>query len=383
MDIKSFKQAQNEEYARRNSYEQDMIKKRHTIQSEPMPFHPLNKIQSHEQSHEKNEPNRSFIELDLIDSPQSQFPQGQGQFSQGQGQFSQGQGQFPQGQGQFSQGQGQFTQGQSQFSQGQGQFPQGQGQFSQGQGQFHTPSKPIEISQLKYQHKISPHQLQTYQTVPSYRSAPPMDNPNTTPQPFLPHIEDKESVIQNYSLSSQRPGFYKNDEITETKPIPTPKKAPVSDHKQLVYKAFDIYFNNPSLMKYNDVHDNHSLYYARVQSLLSDPRYIVVVSDPDMRAKGAIVSLKDIPWKSFQLRIIEKEIPCPDITYDKTNNGVFDDIIILVRRDKLQEKVIYQCKFNPLTVELLPTKKGSIMDYPEQSTLETAMDSFHCVLYFS
>jgi hypothetical protein len=136
-------------------------------------------------------------------------------------------------------------------------------------------------------------------------------------------------------------------------------------------------------MKYNDVHDNHSLYYARVQSMLSDPRYIVVVSDPDMRAKGSIVSLKDIPWKSFQLRIIEKEIQCPEIAYDKTNNGVFDDTIILVRRDKLQEKVIYQCKFNPLTVELLPTKKGSIMDYPEQSTLETAMDSFHCVLYFS
>jgi len=353
MDIKSFKQAQNEEYARRNSYEQDMIKKRHTIQSEPMPFHPVNKIQSHEQSHERiNEPNRSSIELDLIDSPPILDSKS---FSQSQFQ----QPKFPP----------------SQFNP----LQFNPSQFNPSQFQ----DKPIEISPPTYQHKISPHQ-QTYQTVPSYKSAPPMGNPHSTPQPFLPQVEEKEIVIPNYSLSSQRPAFYKtNDDISETKPIPTPKKAPVSDNKQLVYRAFDIYFNNPSLMKYNDVHDNHSLYYARVQSLLSDPRYIVVVSDPDMRAKGSIVSLKDIPWKSFQLRIIEKEIPCPEIAYDKTNNGVFDDAIILVRRDKLQEKVIYQCKFNPLTVELLPTKKGSIMDYPEQSTLETAMDSFHCVLYFS
>jgi hypothetical protein len=214
-----------------------------------------------------------------------------------------------------------------------------------------------------------------------------MGNPQTTPQPFLPQIEEKETVMPNYSLSSQRPGFYKpNDDISETKPVQpekTPTKAPVQDNKQLVYRAFEMYFNNPSFIKQNDVHDNHSLYYARVQTLLSDPRYIVVISDPDMRPKGTIVSLKDIHWRSFQLRIIEKEIQCPEITYDKTNNGVFDDKIILVRRDKLQEKVIYQCKFNPLTVELLPSKKGSIMDYPEQSTLETAMDSFHCVLYFS
>lgn len=369
MDIKSFKQAHNEEYARRNIYEQDMIKNRQNIQSEHIPFHPVKNngidlIQSEPIISANPSSFTSPIELDMIDSPQLPI---QPQFQQNRIQTQQFQPQFQQ------------TLQKQQFQQTL-QKQHFQPHFQQN---LQPETNTSYESQPKYQHKIVPHQ-QLYQTIPSYKSAPPMGNPQTTPQPFLPQIEEKEAVMPNYSLSSQRPGFYKpNDDIKPVQPEKTPAKAPVQDNKQLVYRAFEMYFNNPSFIKQNDVHDNHSLYYARVQTLLSDPRYIVVISDPDMRPKGTIVSLKDIHWKSFQLRIIEKEIQCPEITYDKTNNGVFDDKIILVRRDKLQEKVIYQCKFNPLTVELLPSKKGSIMDYPEQSTLETAMDSFHCVLYFS
>lgn len=41
---------------------------------------------------------------------------------------------------------------------------------------------------------------------------------------------------------------------------------------------------------------------------------------------------------------------------DKTNNGVFDEKILLFILNKLKEKVIYKCKFKPLTVELLQEK---------------------------
>jgi len=95
------------------------------------------------------------------------------------------------------------------------------------------------------------------------------------------------------------------------------------------------------------------------------------------------MKLSQLPWMSFQLRMLDKEFNVPEVSYRKENNGVFDDEIMLQKRDAVNKKVIYQCKFNPLTVELIPSKKGSIHDYPDHSTLEAAMDSFHCVLYFS
>ena len=117
--------------------------------------------------------------------------------------------------------------------------------------------------------------------------------------------------------------------------------------------------------------------------MVNEFRYLIITTLPDYLPKGTILKLNELQWKSFQLRVLEKEIPAPETSYSKQNNGVFDDEIILQKRDKLENKVIYQCKYNPLTVELLPNKKGSILDYPDKSTLESAMDTFHCVIYFS
>ena len=117
--------------------------------------------------------------------------------------------------------------------------------------------------------------------------------------------------------------------------------------------------------------------------MLSEPRYLVVIVETDYNKKGMLSKLDELSWKSFQLRIIPKEIECPEITYNKNNNGVFDDEIYVIKRDTDENKVIYNCKYSPLTVELIPTKKISVTTYPEKSTLESAMDTFQCVMYFS
>ena len=117
--------------------------------------------------------------------------------------------------------------------------------------------------------------------------------------------------------------------------------------------------------------------------MLAEFRYLIVVTDQDNAPKGTIMTLNDLQWKSFQLRKLSKEISAPEISYKRENSGLFDDEIKLIKRDKEAQKVMYQCRFNPLIVELLPSKKGSVMDYPESSTLETAMDTFQCVIYFS
>ena len=158
--------------------------------------------------------------------------------------------------------------------------------------------------------------------------------------------------------------------------------ASIPNHDYL-YKAFVLYFENAKFAKINDANENYALYYARVKSLLSNPRYLIVITKQDYFPKGYRQNLGELEWISFQLRTLNKEFPCPEVSYRKENNGIFDDEIILQQRDKLAEKVVYQCKYNPLMIELLPSKKGSIQDYPDKSTLEEAMDSFQCVIYFS
>jgi hypothetical protein len=157
----------------------------------------------------------------------------------------------------------------------------------------------------------------------------------------------------------------------------------IDGDKTLIYKAFEMYFNDPTFIKVNEPKDNFSLYYARVNSMISDLRYLILITENDYHQKGTLKKLSLIPWRSFQLRILQKEVQAPEITYKRSNNGVFDDQIQLIKRDKTDNKVIYQCRYNPLTVELLPSKKGSVMDYPDSSTLESAMDTFNCVIYFN
>lgn len=198
---------------------------------------------------------------------------------------------------------------------------------------------------------------------------------NLQPEKGIPNPQPFQPLLSQNGLSSIRPQSFPHIQPI-IKPVANPEH-------QLVYKSFETYFNNPKFIKTNETNDSFSLYYARVNCMLAEFRYLIVVTDQDNAPKGTIMYLNDLNWKSFQLRILSKEISAPEISYKRENSGLFDDEIKLIKRDKEAQKVMYQCRFNPLIVELLPTKKGSVMDYPDSSTLETAMDTFHCVIYFS
>jgi hypothetical protein len=153
--------------------------------------------------------------------------------------------------------------------------------------------------------------------------------------------------------------------------------------QDLVYRAFLLYFGNPECTKNNDAQANHSTYLVRIYSLLAENRYLFLIAEQDFQPRGTTRFLADIKWLSFQTRILSLDVSLEEHAPPKDNNGVFDNKLALRKRDKEAGKVIYQCFDNPLIVELLPTKKGSVHDYPEQVTLEAAVDTFQCVVYFA
>lgn len=152
---------------------------------------------------------------------------------------------------------------------------------------------------------------------------------------------------------------------------------------ELVYRAFLLYFGNPVCTKINSDQDQHSTYAVRVYSLLAEARYLVMITYQDLLPKGTNKLLSDIKWQSFQTRILSLDVNLEEHSLPKENNGVFDNMLTLRKRDTEKNKVIYQCFHNPLMVELLPSKKGSIYDYPNEVTLESAIETFQCVIYFS
>jgi len=232
--------------------------------------------------------------------------------------------------------------------------------------------------------RTQPAQPQQYPAQPQQYPAQPRSEPLRS-EGAKPLQQYPAQPQQYPAQPSSKPLELRSDTLLHSTPIELRREGakPLIQDKDYLYRAFVLYFDNPMFAKVNDASEPYALYYARVKSLLSNPRYLIVITESDYAVKGYKQKLSELAWKSFQLRTINKEIVCPEVSYSKENNGIFDDEIILQQRDKLAEKVIYQCKFNPLTVELLPSKKGSINDYPDKSTLEDAMDSFQCVIYFS
>jgi hypothetical protein len=350
----------------------------HQFQQQPPQFQQQPPQFQQSQQHQPQQP--QFQQSQQHQPQQPQFQQSQ------QPQFQQSQQHQPQ--------QPQFQQHQPQLQQPQLQQPQ----LQQPQLQQHQPQQPQPKQHQLQQHQLQQHQLQQHQ--------PQFQQPQSQPPQFQQHQPQEQFAQQYHSAKpsdmkalqpphqQQKPIQHMYQTISSHRPQSQPLRphfspltqtvvAPINQEHQLIYKAFEIYFNNPTFTKTNDTSDSYSLYYARVTCMLAEFRYLIVVTDQDQAPMGTNVSLSDLQWKSFQLRTLSKEVKAPEITYKKENNGVFDDDIQLLKRDKTENKVLYQCVHNPLIVELLPTKKGSVHDYPEKATLEAAMDTFQCVIYFT
>jgi hypothetical protein len=153
--------------------------------------------------------------------------------------------------------------------------------------------------------------------------------------------------------------------------------------RDLVYRAFTLYYGNLPLTKINSADDQCAKYAARIYSLLAEPRHLIVIAYQDFLPQGTVRNLKDVNWESFQTRVLSTDLGLEDQTIPKENNGVFDDTITVYKRDKTQNKVVYHCLNLPLMVELVAGKKGSIVDFPDKATLEGALETYQCVVYFA
>jgi hypothetical protein len=234
------------------------------------------------------------------------------------------------------------------------------------QQSFMSQQKPISASVA----------MEAQQFAQQYYSTKPQDN-----QPlYPPHQQQKPTGHHYQQIESIRP--QSQPQLPHYSALTQSVMAPIDHERKVIYQAFERYFMNPTFIKTNPVSDTYSLYYARVYCMLAEFRYLIAICEQDNLPTGTELKLHNLRWKSIQLRTLSKEVKAPECSYKKEHDGLFDSEIKLIKRDKTENKVMYQCTSQPLIVELLPTKKGSVHDYPDKATLETAMDTFQCVIYF-
>lgn len=342
MDIKPFKKAHSQEMENRTLYQQQLFQQQKDITSAIalQPFHPLQQQSFYFQdSHQEKEKikesediqkqEKPTFDMDVIDDIEPIQEQKQSNPVQ-----------------------------EKQYSTSQ--------QKIQNQQSFMSQQKPISNSIA----------MEAQQFAQQYYSAKPQDNKPLHP----PHQQQKPMGHHYQQIESIRP--QSQPQLPHYSALTQSVMAPIDHERQTIYQAFEKYFMNPTFIKTNPVSDTYSLYYARVYCMLAEFRYLIAVTEQDNLPSGTEMKLHNLRWKSIQLRTLSKEVKAPECSYKKEHNGLFDSEIKLIKRDKTENKVMYQCTSQPLVIELLPTKKGSVHDYPDKATLETAMDTFQCVIYF-
>lgn len=334
MDIKPFKKAHSQEMENRTLYQQQLFQQQKDITSAIalQPFHPLQQQSFYFQDSptEKvkevvKKEEKPLFDMDVIDDIEDIDPKEDQKQQQS--------------------------------------IPQ---QKIPNQQSFMSQQKPISASIA----------MEAQQFAQQYYSAKPQDNQPLHP----PHQQQKPTGYHYQQIESIRP--QSQPQLPHYSALTQSVMAPIDHEKQVVYQAFERYFMNPTFVKTNPVSDTYSLYYARVYCMLAEFRYLIAVTEQDNLPSGTEMKLHNLRWKSIQLRTLSKEVKAPECSYKKEHDGLFDSEIQLIKRDKTENKVMYQCTSQPLVIELLPTKKGSVHDYPDKATLETAMDTFQCVIYF-
>ncbi len=166
------------------------------------------------------------------------------------------------------------------------------------------------------------------------------------------------------------------------------------DNRQVVYKKFADYFKDLSFVKLNNVSMNNKWYSKYVAVIQCDLlicaidkiKCCVVLTKIDKEAVGAIRSLSDLQWISFQTRFY-KENPFSALstdlkeqTYDKSKRNIMGEKIKSYKRTSTYTQYISQDTL--LKITLVHTAKDEYEFPANESTLAGALETYQCVISF-
>ena len=147
--------------------------------------------------------------------------------------------------------------------------------------------------------------------------------------------------------------------------------------KDVMYKAIDLYFNHPIMVKIKNV-NNHSMYMTKLYCMLNkECRYIIVFLPKDNINIGAKDNLINLRWVSLQTRTLPDKHDLPVHGYQPKKEGNLN--VVIYRSCQTEEASTYKCDSFPLIVTLLHTKKDS-NQYQDRGNIIAALETYSTII---
>ena len=143
-------------------------------------------------------------------------------------------------------------------------------------------------------------------------------------------------------------------------------------------KIIELYFSNPILTKIkND--QGFSFYTCKIQSLLiNSNRYLVAITNRDAYLIGQALALSDIRWISLQTRVLNQAEKTSEHVYTPRQSNLFN--IQITQKERDNNVVLYNIRSYPNYELSLLENQANLFEYPVSGTLNSALETYHCVI---
>ena len=147
--------------------------------------------------------------------------------------------------------------------------------------------------------------------------------------------------------------------------------------KDVMYKAFDLYFNHPIMVKIKDV-NNHSMYMTKLYCMLNkECRYIIAFLPRDSINIGGKENLFNLRWVSLQTRTLPDKHDLPCHGYQPKKEGALN--VVIERISQTKEASTYKCDSFPLLITLLHVKKDE-NEYQDRGNIIAALETYSTII---
>ena len=146
--------------------------------------------------------------------------------------------------------------------------------------------------------------------------------------------------------------------------------------KELIYKAFDDYFNHPIMFKIKNI-NNLSMYICKIYCLLTNNcRYIIVFVKQNYFEPYTKISLINLNWISLQTRTLAKKYNIPSHNYQPIKKGPLN---VIIQKYEIKDSAsIYSCNDLAISVTLLHDKNEK--KYQEKGNVIAAIETYNTII---
>lgn len=150
--------------------------------------------------------------------------------------------------------------------------------------------------------------------------------------------------------------------------------------KENIYEMMVEYFGDLEMTKMKD-QEAHSIYMAKINSMLKNGnRYVIIIVNRDSNELDNKVPLSSLRWVCFQTRTLSDFHNIPKQSYTIKRNDIYNSKIRVNKRSTKETEYDSEM-YSSILITLLHSK-GIEYEYPNEGTIQAALETFQTIVTF-